>query len=184
MSPDFLRRRRRRIERLEDLIEYLSGRGREWWRDIILGEVLGEQLAERVAEKILERLPQVQAPAPITPQLFMREPHTVFVYARTILIRSTRRGYIEEFGFKTASNQFKLFVKKDGEYLVPGLDYASLDAWSEQIGWLLADVDANGLYTVGIGGIEWDREFEIAIEPLQRPTTLTLYNVYWRYYEF
>jgi len=172
------------VRRLEDLIEYLERRRerREWWRDIVVGEILSEQLAEKVAEKILAKLPKPAKERAPTPHLFMREPHKMFVTARTIIIRSDTHGYIEEFGFQTTNKNFKLYVKRDGEYLVPGRTYDTLDAYSEQIGWLMATVDESGLYNVGIGGFEWYREFEIAVEPTSSP--LILYNVFWRYYEF
>ena len=175
-------RRRKRFERLEDVIAYLREKREDrWWRDIIVSEIMSETIAEKVAEKLMEKLPRPGPVREISPVPRIREPHQKTVRHRDFLIRSDSRGYIDEFSFYASNKNFKLLVNKDGEYIIPEKTFDELDSMSEGIGWLTADDTPDGLYLVQIAGIEWDRKFEIVIIPTSG--SVTLYNLTWRYFE-
>lgn len=179
-------RRVRKIKSVRELIDYLTrdrefGR-REIWRDIVLGEIISDELANKVAEKILSKLPRPQPVREAIPQLFMREPHEMVITARTILIRSDRHGYIEEFGFITLDKNYVISLLRDNDYYLQNEGFDSMSAKSEYIGWLTADVTEDGYYLFQVGGIEWERNFEITITPTAG--VINLYNVFWKYYEF
>lgn len=149
--------------------------GDRTWQPIVEAEIMADAIAEKVVERMLPNLPRPERIKPI-----IQPPHEKTLSKLYEFIEEVdKEGSLVEFSLTTTNTNFKVYLQRDGESLVPGLTYTELMSLSPDIAWLTAvQKPATSEYWLQFAGLDFRNKLVIAVEPQE---TIRFYNISWTY---
>ena len=166
--------RRLKIPNKEELMEFIREKvSKHAWAPFIEAEIIAQEVEERMRRVLDEYL---NAPRMVQ-RTYIQQPITKQLSSLEDILKVEGTGALIELSFTTNTNNYKVYLIRDSEYLLTGETIDELIELSPFIAWLTAVIRADtSEYWFQVSGLDFEKEIRIGVEPTNNTVTLNNFS--------